>query len=85
MTTYILHNDHDALSRAFVATHGAACIVIDWYATDAAGVALRAQYLAAGNPHPSAFPSVVETGVIVRQPATLAAAVDQIQAASNLR
>lgn len=71
----IIHNRHDAISRAFVEAHGAGHTVIDWY-VDAAEYA---------GPSPSAFPSVVDMDaeggpVIVRLPVDIADALSQIAA-----
>lgn len=80
----ILHNRQSAASRDFVAAlpEGSGHQVIEWY-TEPGPVA---EYMAAGGPSPSAFPSVVvripdvttDTGVIpahwllLRTPADLA-------------
>lgn len=64
----ILHNVHDQTSRQFVSSYGEGCTVIDWYGDPGA----VSQYLAAGNPSPSAFPSIVDeaTKTIIRKPDT---------------
>ena len=61
----ILHNKYSKESRDFVDKYGEGNTVIDWYDDREAAK----EYLKAGNPHPSAFPSLVdiEVKVIVRK------------------
>jgi len=72
----ILHNKHSKESRAFVDKYGAGNTIIDWYGDMEA----RKAYYAAGNPHPSAFPSIVDesTKIMVRKPEKPQALIDKI-------
>ena len=71
--TVILHNPHDADSRAFIEANPTAQVV-SWYSEEN----LLKEYQALGLPSPSTFPSVVDTEIkrIIARPSTLQDAID---------